>query len=394
MRHVKAIWSAGAALILCLVAAGLVSNVDAIREVTPTPPPTTQADATQEAATPAPTPGTLDEQLSTAYSLFEAGNYQKAVDAATAIIATNPDASEAYLLRGISYQQLNNINRAIDDFTRSIRILPYDWTAYSFRASAYAQSGKDGEALNDYDKAIELNPRYAPAYTGRSVLLDARGNSQDAQIDQLIAEGITDMQREDFVSAITILTEAIEVKQTPDAHVATAYYNRALAHYSLKELDAAIKDYTSALGLDAQMHDSYLARGIAYRETEKTAEAGVDFAKRMELLGTTITDDTLEIGVSQEVQMAYGQVYRFTFEGKKGQRLTFLASDISLVGVDPLLALLDPNGTPIAGDDDSGGKFDSELANFELPADGTYTLLVSHANGGYAGLVSVFVQKP
>ena len=55
------------------------------------------------------------------------------------------------------------------------------------------------------------------------------------------------------------------------------------------------------------------------------------------------------------------------------------------MGVDPLIALLDPDGTPIAGDDDMGGVLDSLVENFELPADGTYTLVVSHANGGYDG---------
>jgi len=384
-------------LMVCILGMGLLLpvHVQAIKEVTPTPSPDAPAQATQEApdATEVPQSGTLEDQLNTAYDAFEQGDYQDTVDQATAIIEQYPEAAEAYLLRGISYMQLNNVNRAIDDFTRAIRILPYDWTAYTFRAAAYVQSDKIGEALDDYDKAIALNPRYAAAYPGRAQILDAQGDSQNAQIDQLIAEGITRFERQDFTGAISKFTQAIDVDSTPERRVANAYYNRALANYSLRDLDAAIEDYTSAIELDPEMHDSYLGRGIAYREIEETAKAGVDFAKRIELLGETTSEDTLELGVSTDVDMSYGQVYHFTFEGKAGQRVDLLVKDVDQAGVDPLIALLDPDGTAIAGDDDTGGVLDSLVENFELPADGTYTLVVSHANGGYEGKLSVLVSE-
>jgi tetratricopeptide (TPR) repeat protein len=303
-----------------------------------------------------------------------------------------PDTAEAYILRGLAYAQLNNINRAIDDYTRAIGVLPYEWSAYTFRASAYAQTGKVSEALDDYDKAIELNPRYAPAYTGRSQLLDATGDSQGAQIDQLTASGIALVGRQDFEGAISSFTEAIDIDST-DHRVSGAYYNRALSYFSTDRLEEAVDDYTAALELAPNMHDSYLGRGIAYVGLEETAKAGVDFAKRIELLALDVKEETLKLGVSSEVEMSYGQVYHFTFEGKAGQHLNLLVSDITLVGVDPLIALLDPDGTPIAGDDDSGGTYDSQISNFELPADGTYTLVVSHANGGYNGLLSVLVRE-
>lgn len=388
MRHTKVLWSTLLGLMMGVVAAGGASNVYAIREVIPTPPPAATPQTTVEAPV-----GTLDEQLNAAYNLFEGGDYQAAIDAATAIIELNPDAAEAYLLRGVAYRQMNNVNRAIDDFTRSIRILPYDWTAYTFRADAYTQSNKIGDALNDYDKAIELNPRYAAAYTGRATLLDQRGESQNAQIDQLIAEGLTSFTRQDLNGALIKFTQAIDVDETPEGYVANAYYNRALVHSTLGDVDASIADYTAAIELNPQMHDSYLGRGISYRQIEETAKAGADFGKRIEILATDTTEGTLEIGVSEEVVMAYGQVFRFTFEGQAGQSLNLSANDIALIGVDPLIVLLDPDGTPIGGDDDNGGELDAQLANFELPADGTYTLIVSHANGGYDGLVSVYVRE-
>lgn len=393
MRHTKVLWSTLLGLMIGVVVVGGTSNVLAIREVTPTPTPGATAESTDEApATPTPA-GSLNEQLNEAYSLFEQGDYQEAIEAATAIIEEYPEAAEAYLLRGVAYSQVNNINRAIDDFTRAIRILPYDWTAYTFRAGVYAQSGQIGDALNDYDTAIELNPRYAPAFTGRSLLLDQQGESDAAQIDQLIAEGITSFTRQDLPGALSKFTQAIEVDDTPDASVANAYYNRALVHSTMGDVDASIEDYTAAIELDPNMHDSYLGRGISYVEIEESAKAGEDFAERIDLLAEDTTEGTLVIGESQDVTMTYGQVFRFTFEGEEGQQLDVSARDLSQIGVDPLIVLLDPDGTPIGGDDDSGGELDAHLPNFELPADGTYTLIVSHANGGYDGVVNVLVQE-
>jgi tetratricopeptide (TPR) repeat protein len=395
MRHTKVIGPMMVGLMVCVLGMGLLLpiHVQAIKEVTPTPSPDAPAQATQVPDATALPDGTLDDQLGAAYNAFEQGDYQEAVELTTAIVEQYPEAAEGYLLRGVAYTQLNNVNRAIDDFTRAIRILPYDWTAYTFRAAAYVQLDKIGEALDDYDTAIELNPRYAAAYTGRAQILDAQGDSQNAQIDQLIAEGITRVEREDFAGAISKFTQAIDLDSTPERRVANAYYNRALSHYSLRDLDAAIEDYGAAIELDPNMHDAYLGRGIAYREVEETANAGVDFAKRIELLAETTTENTLEIGVSLDVDMSYGQVYHFTFEGTAGQRVDLLVKDVSQVGVDPLIALLDPDGTPIAGDDDMGGVLDSLVENFELPADGTYTLVVSHANGGYDGRLSVLVSE-
>jgi hypothetical protein len=61
--------------------------------------------------------------------------------------------------------------------------------------------------------------------------------------------------------------------------------------------------------------------------------------------------------------------------------------------------LLDPDGNPIAGDDDTGlgmNGLDAMVEDFELPSDGTYTLLVSHAEGGYifgfSGMIEVEIS--
>jgi len=63
--------------------------------------------------------------------------------------------------------------------------------------------------------------------------------------------------------------------------------------------------------------------------------------------------------------------------------------------VDPIFVLIGPDGDAITADDD-GGIGDEETLNaavreFELPENGTYLLVVSHAGGGSYGEVKVKV---
>ena len=60
--------------------------------------------------------------------------------------------------------------------------------------------------------------------------------------------------------------------------------------------------------------------------------------------------------------------------------------------MDPLLVLLDVQGLPVLGNDDGGGQKDALIADYELPQDGVYTLMVSHANGGYEGKIRVSLR--
>ena len=49
------------------------------------------------------------------------------------------------------------------------------------------------------------------------------------------------------------------------------------------------------------------------------------------------------------------------------------------------MVLVDATGTPLAGDDDSGGSVNALILNYVLPADGQYSLVVGHSLGGFTG---------
>ena len=113
---------------------------------------------------------------------------------------------------------------------------------------------------------------------------------------------------------------------------------------------------------------------------------------RMTLLEREELELEIEIGADVTVEMAQGLVARLRFAGSADQRITLAARDFLGAGVDPLLALLDGEGVPLAGDDDGGGELDALISGFELPEDGVYTALLSHANGGYEGKIRISLR--
>jgi hypothetical protein len=88
--------------------------------------------------------------------------------------------------------------------------------------------------------------------------------------------------------------------------------------------------------------------------------------------------------------MDQGLVYRIPFDAKVGDKLTVSADgDGTSNGVDPLLVVLDTSNKPLISDDDSGGSVNAAITKYALPADGSYTLVVSYSGGGSIGTVTV-----
>ena len=156
--------------------------------------------------------------------------------------------------------------------------------------------------------------------------------------------------------------------------------------------DSALADMNAALALQPQMQDYYMARGFIYSETEQLALAAPDFYRRMTLIERESIDESLTFNEPVTIEMDYGVVARLQFVGEAGQLVSISARDNLGTGADPLLVLLDVDGVPLLGNDDGGGKTDALIADVELPADGIYTVVVSHANAGFEGKIRVSLR--
>ena len=392
------------ALSLCLGAALLLSGLPlaAIGEVTPTPPgieivpsatptplppPPTAAPSNPSPLNPGPSD--IDEQLNEAVRAIQAGETDRAINILNGVISQDPQNGEAYLIRGIANLQGGNTLRAIDDFSRTIDIIPSSSSAYVFRGDALIAAGDAEAALADYNYALFLNPRDIQAYIGRGTLYNQQGETTLAQIDGQIAQGLTSLNIGNVEAAQRLFSQAIDQSTANDTPSAEAYYNRGLSYLTAANEVAAASDLSNALEIDAQMHDAYLARGIAERLLGNAQAAGRDFQRRIELLERRSAVESITRNQPLDIVMAYGVVYRIQFEAMGGDVVTITARDRDGVFVDPLIALIDPSGIALTGDDDFGGDLDSLIESYRIPADGTYTILVSHANGGFDGPVRV-----
>jgi Flp pilus assembly protein TadD len=342
--------------------------------------------------TPTPDASEMDIEalLERAMASIEAQAYSDAISDLNAVLEMDNQLWDAYVYRGFAHGESGDTDRAIDDYTRAISIRPYDWQTYSLRGDLYILSGDLAQANLDYDQSLYLNPRYVQAYAGKALLTLQRGD----ETISLIYQGLLEALGAGNDQTIELLSNTIDLVDTeivPPA-LGYVYYNRSNAHISDSNWTDALDDINTAISLQPEMQDYYMARGFIYSETDELALAAPDFYQRMTLVELSTVEDTIEFGQTVPIEMDYGVVARLTFTASEGQAVTLTARDSLGVGVDPLLVLLDPEGNPIAGNDDGGGEFDSLLDDYVIPADGTYTALVSHANGGFVGTVTVSLK--
>lgn len=158
----------------------------------------------------------------------------------------------AYYERGAC--ELRSGNAAgIRDTNNALTIEPGMWTAYLTRACYYGHIGRYNKAILNCNRAIDLEPRSVRAY---------------------ITRGCLKCQNQNFAGGIEDLTTAIEI----DPSCSLAYYNRAVCHRMWGDTDAAIRDYTYIIDMDAEPNPVvYLNRGLILFERKEYTAALSDF---------------------------------------------------------------------------------------------------------------------
>jgi tetratricopeptide (TPR) repeat protein/S1-C subfamily serine protease len=184
--------------------------------------------------------------------------YQEAIDSYSRAIALNPDFTEAYINRGLTYYYLKQYDKALADYNKAIALNPDDAMAYSSRGATYYYLKQYDKALADYNKAIALNPDDAEAYYNRGITYDDL-----KQYDKALA---------DYNKAIAL---------NPDD--AEAYYNRGNTYYALNQYDKALVDYNKAITLNPDDALAYNGRGNTYYALNQCDKALVDYNRAITL---------------------------------------------------------------------------------------------------------------
>lgn len=262
----------------------------------------------------------------------------------------------------------DDFDRSILDMSLFLLLNPTYSQGYYVRALGYIGRQDIESALLDLDQALTTAPDI-PAY--QAALYAARAGIR--------------VQEEDLADAIENYARAIAL--SPSAEL---YANRALVYITLQDFENAVTDLTSAIGGAGDNPLLRLYRAYAYTQLENDADAALDYYEFLQLIETRrVKNPPLVDGEPSVFSITQGVVHEFEFEGERGQVITMLAQARPGDSIDPLLVLLDDEGNVLAANDDSDGTTNAAIRNFELPSDGTYTVLVTHSLGGFDGQVAV-----
>ena len=297
-------------------------------------------------------------------------DYAAIVEACDEWLEFNPLDVDAYFTRAYAENELGNYEDAILDYSKVLFMSPKYSAAFNNRGYAYDLLGLEEMAIVDYTRALLTDPDYSLALLNRAYAYSDMGDYENALAD---AEQYEEIAPDD--PSVLYLMGSIYLDQ--------------------ELYDEALDAYEEYIDLVPDDPGGYLSRGFVNWTRGELALAAADYLVWVEEnapeVETIDPDDALE---PFTLALEGSTHYTLALEGEEGDVLS--ASAVGRVAtVDPVLILLDPDGVPIMMDDDSGegiGELDAAIEDFELPADGEYTLVIGYAGGGAVGDVRVDVR--
>ena len=166
------------------------------------------------------------------------------------------------------------------------KISPNDPSVLFQRATGYSILGENEKALETLDKILAADPAYIDAYRLKA------GIYEDAEDYEKVVDNLSRAislheaaemnepaaDRGGVVERVEELLTRIDWREKVDD-----YGNRGAAYFNLSDFEAAIDDFTSALGLDAGNDYLYASRAEAYLETGAPGKALEDLNRAIEI---------------------------------------------------------------------------------------------------------------
>lgn len=219
--------------------------------------------------------------LEKARQLFFSDQFEEAIDLYTQLLRDQPTV-DAFEGRAGVYEYLERYEDAVADLTEVINLDSSEFN-YTHRGDVLFSWGKEAKrkdllsrALADYEKAIESSPDDEPYQTTRCQILSKMGRTDEALagLDQVIRD------HPDEFHPLTV---------------------RGEIHLERHSVDAAIDDFTTAIGLlkqqdpggdsdakdyfDTALAYAYKFRASAYRLDNRNTDADADERRFQELYG-------------------------------------------------------------------------------------------------------------
>jgi len=218
-------------------------------------------------------------------------DFSKAIEDFSTLLRHEPSNSEAHFDRGIIYQRLGDYEKALEDYNQAIAWSPPYDEPYFNRAQTLTALGRSEAALADYNYVLTLEPDSVPALINRACLLyerkDFEACSLDIQhaLDQdpgnarlLSMRGLLEMQERQLDEAVRCFTSAIQ----SDPRLDDAWINRAAARFAKHEYNAALDDLTHALTIREDPR-ALFNRGRVFQVLQRWQKAANDYTRALEL---------------------------------------------------------------------------------------------------------------
>jgi tetratricopeptide (TPR) repeat protein len=177
------------------------------------------------------------------------------------------------------------------------------------------------------------------------------------------------------------------------------YFVMAYNHQTAAEYYEAIVDYTRVLELNPDFDSAWLNRGVAYEQLNNDYRAMQDFNRFMLREGTSIVSHRgILTGARLDVEMTENLIYALNFYARAGETLDISVTAQNGDVVDPLVLVVNADGSPVVAKDDTLRQdgslisMDAHITNFEALSTGRYTLLISHAGGGSDGTLQLELE--
>ncbi len=122
----------------------------------------------------------VDQHINEGKKQLKNGRYGNAIRHFSAAIKRDPNAGQAYKLRGWAYDRAGFSERSLKDFTRYIKLNPSDPVGYLLRGDTHNFYDEHEAALADYDKAISAAGDWVDAHLGRGLALVGLGRHSEA----------------------------------------------------------------------------------------------------------------------------------------------------------------------------------------------------------------------
>lgn len=245
------------------------------------------------------------ERYRTAKYYFGNNDYNSAIHYVSEAIETSPWATELYELRSEMHMENGNVMAAVADIRSSTKLQSDNTEGYYKLASLQYQLGEAGEALKSIRECLKLDPEHRdcfPLYknirkiekflTEAEVALEAQNYADciesaekvlknEKRVNNIIFEAkrllcSCTMKDEQTSDAVKWCTEALEINQ--DVNL---YCDRAEAYLQSELYDDAIRDFKSALEIDA--HFERAKEGVQRAEKLQKQSERRDYYKILEV---------------------------------------------------------------------------------------------------------------